>query len=250
MRAEGVQVLGVGELDVTLQLGRPELGLALAGDEELEADPPRLAPHEVPVGLVVLEHEVERRPARLGRDAEAVLRADLLDDVRDRLVQERALLARAHHPVRLVVGAHHHRDAAGLEVGLDGDDLALEQRLRRAVLGRAELDLELGADLELGVVERLERVALGLRLVADGDRAAVRQPEPVGDLDLVDGVRLDVLDLGSVDEDCEERDGDARGLGRHQVSRFGMLSWVPRRRASGLSMPFASAIVRQRVASP
>ena len=55
----------------------------------------------------------------------------------------------------------------------------------------------------------------------------------------------------AVDEDVDA--GDmllCLGRGRHQFSSAGSESELPRRRCSGLSTPLASAISRQRVASP
>jgi hypothetical protein len=245
--AERVEVVGVAELDrLGVGVGLLEFTPGVV-DGELEADALREPPHELPVGLVVLEHEVERRAAAGGVDADPAVVADAPDDVRDRLVEERALLARAHHPVRAVIGAHDHRDAAGLEVGLDRDDLALEQLLGGGLLDRAELDHERLPDLEGGVVELLERVALGLARIADRDGAHVGQPQPVRDLDVADEVHVLRIELLTVDLDLEERGVLFR---RHQVSIVGMVSWEPRRSANGLSMPLASAILRQRVASP
>jgi hypothetical protein len=91
-------------------------------------------------------------------------------------------------------------------------------------------------------------VALGLARIADRDGAHVRQPQPVRDLDVADEVHLPRVELLALDLDLEERSVVLRR--RHQVSMVGIVSWEPRRSANGLSIPLASAILRQRVASP
>ena len=164
----------------------------------------------------------------------------LAHDVRDGHVLVGHAAAAALQPVRLVVGAHGDRRAVARELGLERDDLAGEHRGRAARLEVAEPDLQLVADEERRLGHAL---ALG---IGHADRRHVRQPAEVAHLDLLDVVH--VLRVQRSALDLDRRGGDVLA-GRHQ-SRRGRLSAAPRRRCSGLSMPLASATMRQRFGSP
>ena len=219
-RRERHQRLGPLELDGPAVAGPAELGRLVAHDE-LESAALGQAPDEVPVRLVVLADVVVRVAARVALEAQPVLGHDLLDDVGGGLVLEDAHLARAVQQVGAVVAAHEQAAAAGAELGLQRDDVALEQRLGGLLVLGAEPDLELRADRERLVVD-----PVGLREGED-DRADVGQPQVVDDADLLDPVAMLLRDLGAVDQDAVERDVIAGG---HQSSP-GIVRSVPRAQA-------------------
>ena len=161
----------------------------------------------------------------------------LRDDVRRRHVLERRAAAVAVQAVRLVVGAEGEQRRRRRELDLGGDDLALEDGLAGGGLDRAEPDLDRVADLVGG-----RAGFLALR-VGDLDRRDVGQAGEVAHLDALDLVELEA---GPADGHARRRLVVRRG---HQSS-LGRLSGLPRRRCSGLSMPLASAMRRQRFGSP
>ena len=154
-------------------------------DHELEPDPLGQSPDEVPVGLVVLLHEVVGIAAAVALGAEPRLAEDLGDDVARGLVLERADLARADEGVRAVKAADHQLHPAGAEVELLRHDLALEQARRGQRVTGPQLDLQRLADVEGMGVDRLI-LALVALLVDHRDGAHVGQPQIAEDPHLAD----------------------------------------------------------------
>ena len=184
--------------------------------------------------------------------AEPVLLQDLLDGVADGLLLEHAHLAVAHQLVAAVERADAEGDAAVSEVGVDGDDVAVEHGLRRCLgVDGADLEEDLRADLERLPVDVLHCIDLVVRVDEQREVAAVREHQAVDDLDLADPVRVLGVELGAVDPELVAGDVllGGGGGGAH-ASSLGIVSGVPRLRCIGLSMPLASAIRRQRVGSP
>ena len=111
-RAEGVEVVGVARARPSpSSSGGPNLRRGLVR-RRVNSKPIRLASRQTKSQSVSLCWRTKSSGPPLGSDVDARSRARrqiCADDVRDRLVQERALLARAHHAVRPVVGAHDHR---------------------------------------------------------------------------------------------------------------------------------------------
>ena len=116
---------------------------------------------------------------------------------------------------------------------------AVEQAHRLAAVRCAEQHLEGAPERERGAVGELEA------RIGEPDRGAVGQPQVLLDADLehlglhgrVEGLAVD-LDLGAGEQWAGDR--------RHP----GISSLRPRSRRTGSSMPLATAISRQRVASP
>jgi hypothetical protein len=213
-------------------------------DDELEVVHRREPPAELPVRLHALLEELvddAGRVQRPGRDAG--LAADLADHVLGLLVLEGAADALAVELVALVVGAHGDDAVLLGELGLERDDLALEDRLDGRLLGLAHLDLDRLADGQQRVVDD-RRVR-----VAQAYHGRVRLEQVVLHLH-VEELRHQLLrELGAVDHDLDAG-RRVRVRVRHQPSTSGRESAVPRRRRSGSSIPLASAIVRHVVASP
>ena len=244
-RPEAQQVLLPLELDRGPGAGPGGLEAQLAVlDVEAVAVGAREPRDQVPVGLRALLEELVHHRGRLHLGREAALAGDLAHDVRGGHLLEGPHLAHALELVALVEGADHELDALLAELGLERDDVALEDRRLRARLHGARLDLDLGADRELAH-QGVDAIA---RRVRDPDRRRVRQRERVADADLDEQVAHLGAQLGPADEDADA--GDVLGAAGHQLSSLGRLSARPRRRWSGFSMPLASAIERQTVASP
>jgi hypothetical protein len=204
---------------------------------------------EVPVGLRALLEELEDHARRGDLRRQARLAGDLAHHVGGRHLLEGPHLAHALQLVALVERADDDGRALLAELGLLRDDLALEDRLRRGARGRRGLDLDGGPDLELAE----QGVDLAAVRVREAHAGGVGQHEGVAHPDLGEQVLERLVERGPGDEDVDARDV-LLGLGcptdRHQSSSLGRLSGRPRRRWSGFSIPLASAITRQSVASP
>ncbi len=234
--------LGPVELDGLgsgVAAGRPEVE-RLVLDDDLVVVHAREPPEELPVRLVVLLRELVRDTGLRGFRGEAVLARQLLGDLRRAHVLEGRGLADAVQPVRAVVAANREQEALLRELRLEAGDLSLEDGLRLPVLRPGEGELEGAADHELPPVHELEQGIGESEQEGVGEHQVLLEPKLDHVLDLLAEQHAVDPDLGV---------GDL-GLGDGHSGVLGIASRLPRRRRSGSSMPFASAIGRQRVASP
>ncbi len=235
------------ELDRVLG-GRFAQRCQLPIDDQFEPASVGKPPDQLPIGLVVLLHELVRLAARIALGLKAGLRQQLGDDVARCLVLEGPYLARPHQHVRVVVCAHRQLHTAGAPPRFERHDLALEHGRGRQLVARAQADLETAADVKRALVDRLALSGLGLGERC-GERARVGQAKVVLNADLADASTEILVDLRATHEDRVLRYLPLGSCCAH-ASNLGIVSSLPRRRRSGLSIPLASAIVRHFVASP
>ena len=205
---------------------------------------------KLPVGLVVLLDELVRFAAWIALGLKAGLRQELGDDVARRLVLERAHLARsasarASGRTRARAARRRRRRHRGSSVTispLNTVDVVSSSRAPSRTSRRA-------ADVERALVDRLALSGLALRETTRRP-CTCRAGAGSSESRTSRMRRLQIgVDLRAVDEDRVQRDVPL-GSCRAHASSLGIVSSLPRRSRSGLSMPFASAIARHRVASP